>query len=251
MLSFLVYTSVFACLLAYVLAVFVPYAVVLLLPKRQRAHWMRFLTLHMGRFVIYGALHPFVRVRYEDASGGDRRPGFYVFNHRAASDAFLVAALGREVIQLVNGWPMRLPFFGFNARRCGYLDTTKTPLEAYPALIGELFRQGVSVVVFPEGTRSGSRQMNPFHSGIFKLAMDLKAPIYPCCIAGNERFPDRGFRFHRTREIRISCLPPVEPDAYAGIPSAYVLKRRVQSRIAEEAARLDNLIDRSHASIRP
>ena len=250
MLSFLVYTSVFACLLVYALAVSVPYAIVLLLPRHLSAHCMRALTLRMGRFVIYGALRPFVRVRYEDASGGGGRPGIYVFNHRAATDAFLVAALGREAIQLVNGWPMRLPFFGFNARRCGYLDTTKTPLEAYPALIGELLRQGVSVIVFPEGTRSGSRKMNAFHSGIFKLAMDLQAPIYPCCIAGNERFPDRRFRFHRTREIRISCLPPVEPETYAETPSAYVLKKRVQTRIAEEAARLDSLIDH-HASLRP
>ena len=248
MLTFLVYTSVFTCLTLYVLAVLLPYAVVLLLPRRLGAHCMRFLTLNLGRVVIYGALRPFVRVRYEDASGSGGRPGFYVFNHRAGSDAFLVAALGREVIQLVNGWPMKLPFFGFNARRSGYLDTTKTPLEAYPALVGDLLRQGVSVVVFPEGTRSGSRRMNPFHSGIFKLAMDLKVPIYPCCIAGNERFPDRRFRFHRTREIRISCLPPIEPEAYAGIPSAYALKKRVQSRIAEEAARLDALIDR-HAPL--
>ncbi len=247
MLSFLVYTSVFACLLVYALAVLLPYVIVLLLPRRLSTHWMRFLALHMGRLVIYGALRPFVRVRYEDTSGGGA-PGFYVFNHRAASDAFLVAALGREVIQLVNGWPMKLPFFGYNAKRCGYLDTTKTPLEAYPALIGDLLKQGVSVVVFPEGTRSGARQMNPFHSGIFKLAMDLKAPIYPCCIAGNERFPDRRFRFHRAHEIRISCLPPIQPEAYAEIPSAYVLKKRVHARIAEEAARLDKLID-SHASL--
>ena len=248
MLSFLVYTSVFICLLVYVLAAALPYAVVLLLPRRLSEHCMRALALHMGRLVIYGALRPFVRVRYKDASGG-QRPGFYVFNHRAATDAFLVAALGREAIQLVNGWPMRLPFFGFNARRCGYLDTTTTPLEAYPALIGDLLRQGVSVIVFPEGTRSESRRMNAFHSGIFKLAMELKAPIYPCCIAGNERFPDRRFRFHRAREIRISCLPPIQPEAYAEIPSAYVLKKRVQSRIAEEAARLDNLIDGNHAPL--
>jgi len=247
-LTFLVFTSVFLCIAVYVLAAVLPYAVILLLPRRLSAHWMRFLALNMGRVVIYVALRPFVRIRHEDHSGGGRQPGFYIFNHRAGSDAFLVATLGREGIQLVNGWPMRLPFFGFNARRCGYLDTTQTPLEAYPALIGDLFQQGVSVVAFPEGTRSGSRRMNPFHSGIFKLAMVLKAPIYPCCIAGNERFPDRRFRFHRTREIRISFLPPIMPEAYADIPSAYVLKKRVQARIAEEAARLDGLIDR-HASV--
>jgi 1-acyl-sn-glycerol-3-phosphate acyltransferase len=237
-LSFLVYTSVFICLLVYVLAVALPYAVVLLLPRRLSEHCMRALALHMGRLVIYGALRPFVRVRYKDASGG-QRPGFYVFNHRAATDAFLVAALGREAIQLVNGWPMRLPFFGFNARRCGYLDTTATPLEAYPALIGDLLRQGVSVIVFPEGTRSESRRMNAFHSGIFKLAMELKLPLYPCCIAGNEAFPDRSFKFHKTSRILVHRLPPVLPEDYANMPTAYVLKKHLHTLIAQETEKMD------------
>lgn len=242
MLTFLVYTSVFLCLAIYVLAGLLPYAIVLLLPWQLSSHCMRFLTLNLGRVVIYWALRPFVRIRFEN-NHDSRQPGIYVFNHRSASDAFLVAVLGREIIQLVNGWPMKLPFFGFNARKSGYLDTTKIPLDDYPALIGDLLRRGVSIVVFPEGTRSGSRQMNPFHSGIFKLAMDLKAPIYPCCIAGNERFPDRQFRFHRTREIRVSTLPPVRPETFSGIPSAYVLKKRIHASIAAEAARLDKFLD--------
>lgn len=249
MLTFLVYTSVFICLALYALVGILPYVVILLLPRRLSTHCMRYLTLNLGRVIIYGAFRPFVRIHLEDKSGNSQ-PGIYVFNHRSASDAILIAALGKEVIQLVNGWPMKLPFFGFNARKSGYLDATTTPLEEYPSLIGDLLSQGVSIVVFPEGTRSGGRNTNPFHSGIFKLAMDLKVPIYPCCIVGNERFPDRQFRFHRTREIRISCLPPLMPEDYASLPSAYALKKRIHARIAEEAERLDSLID-ENASLRP
>ena len=150
-----------------------------------------------------------------------------------------MALFGVEAIQIVNGWPMKLPFFGFNARKCGYLDATQTQLEEYPAIVRNLIAQGVSIIAFPEGTRSGSTKMNPFHSGIFKLAMELKLPVYPCCIAGNEAFPDRSFKFHKTNRILVHRLPPVKPEAYEKMPSTYVLKKHIHTLIAQETEKMD------------
>ncbi len=239
MRTFLVYLSVSICILIYLLVISVPYCITLLLPDRRCAHYMRLLTLYMGKTVIYIALRPFAHVQYSDLANGAVKAGIYVCNHRAATDAFLMAAFGIEAIQIVNGWPMKLPFFGFNARKCGYLDATQTPLGAYPSIVRDLISQGVSVIAFPEGTRSGSRKMNPFHSGIFKLAMELKLPVYPCCIAGNETFPDRAFKFHKTRRILVHRLPPVQPETYEKMPSAYVLKKHIHSLIAQETEKMD------------
>ena len=194
----------------------------------------------MGKAVIYIALRPFVKVEYSDLAEGIREPGIYVCNHRAATDAFLMAVFGIEAIQIVNGWPMKLPFFGFNARKCGYLDATTTPLNDYPEIIRWLIGKGVSVIAFPEGTRSGSKKMNPFHSGIFKLAMDLEIPLYPCCIAGNEKFPDRSFHFHKADRILVRRLPVLKKDVYGKMPSAYVFKKTVQRLIEEETEKMDN-----------
>lgn len=243
-LSVLVYASVIIGILLYLLIVLVPYVITLLLPPRPRAHFMRILTLYLGRVVIYGALRPFVRIRYADLATDATAPGIYVCNHRAATDAFLVAALGREAIQIVNGWPMKLPFFGFNARLNGYLDATRTAVEDYPRLTRELLDQNVSIIAFPEGTRSGSPQMNAFHSGIFQLARELQVPVYPVCIAGNERFPDRSFRFHSTRTILIRRLPPILPETYSQYPSAFVFKKRVHDLIATTTAEMDAEINR-------
>ena len=239
MRTVLVYLSVSVCILLYLLVISVPYCITLLLPSGRCAHYMRILTLYMGKAVIYIALRPFARVRYSDLAEGCKEPGIYVCNHRAATDAFLMAAFGIEAIQIVNGWPMKLPFFGFNARKCGYLDATQTQLEEYPAIVRNLIAQGVSIIAFPEGTRSGSTKMNPFHSGIFKLAMELKLPVYPCCIAGNEAFPDRSFKFHKTSRILVHRLPPVKPETYEKMPSAYVLKKHIHTLIAQETEKMD------------
>ncbi len=239
MRSFLVYLSISLCIVLYLTVVGIPYLITLMLPTETCAHYMRILTLYMGKVVIYIALHPFAQVRYTDLAAGEKAAGIYICNHRAATDAFLMAAFGIEAIQIVNGWPMKLPFFGFNARKCGYLDSTQTPLESYPQIVRKLLDKGVSIIAFPEGTRSGAKQMNPFHSGIFKLAMDLKIPIYPCCIAGNERFPDRAFKFHKTERILVKRLPAIDPETYANLPSAFVLKKKVRSLIEEETAKMD------------
>jgi len=237
--SILVYLSITLCIVLYLTVVGIPYLITLMLPAETCAHYMRILTLYMGKAVIYMALRPFARVEYTDSAAGEKAPGIYICNHRAATDAFLMAAFGIEAIQIVNGWPMKLPFFGFNARKCGYLDSTQTPLESYPQIVRKLLDKGVCIIAFPEGTRSGARQMNPFHSGIFKLAMDLKIPIYPCCIAGNERFPDRAFKFHKTERILVKRLPSIDPETYANMPSAFVLKKKVRSLIEEETSKMD------------
>ena len=222
----------------------IPYLCILLLPKQLREHLLRsFIILNLGRTVIRLGLRPFIPIQYRDEAGNDTPPGIYVCNHRAGTDAFLMALFGIEAIQIVNGWPMKLPIVGFNARMAGYLDSTKTSLEDYPAIFKNLIEKNVSIIAFPEGTRSGSRNMNIFHSGIFRLAMELGIPVYPCCIAGNEQFPDRSFHFHKSKGIIVKRLPPILPETFRKYPSAFVFKKKVHDMIQRETQLMDAELD--------
>jgi len=243
-LTLLVFISVTISIALYSAVVLLPYLCILLLPKALREHLLRsFIILNLGRSVIHLGLRPFIRIEYRDEAGSHTPPGIYVCNHRAATDAFLMALFGIEAIQIVNGWPMKLPVFGFNARLAGYLDFTKTPLEDYPKLFNDLIEKNVSIIAFPEGTRSGSRNMNSFHSGIFRLAMELGIPVYPCCIAGNECFPDRNFHFHKSKGIIVKRLPPIMPETFRQYPSAFVFKKKIHDMIQQENQRLDAELD--------
>ena len=242
MYSALLYISCVLCMTVYMALVSVLYGISLLLPARRRAHVMRGLALGLGKSVIHFGIRPFVKVVYTDAADADL-PGIYVCNHRSGLDAFLMASFDKEMIQIVNGWPMRLPFFGFNARMSEYIDSTKISVEDYPKVVGELIRKGVSVIAFPEGTRSESPVMNRFRSGIFHLAMELKVPVYPVCISGNEHFPDRRFRFHKTRAIFVKRLPPIMPEEYQKFPTAYVFKKRMHDLIQQECLNMDKTIN--------
>ena len=243
MYSALVYIVLGTSIALYSALFFVPYLFVLMLSPKRRGHYMRILTLGLGKVSLRFGMRPFVRIDYADECPGQDATGIYVCNHRSATDAFLVAVLNRDLVQVVNGWPMKLPFFGFNARMSEYIDSTRVSLDEYKAIVRDLTGRKVSVLAFPEETRSGSRDMGAFHSCIFRFAMELQLPVYPVCIAGNEKFPDRSFRFHRTHEIRIRRLPPILPEEYNRFPSAYVLKRRVREKIASACHEMDKQID--------
>ena len=207
---------------------------------------MRRLTLWLGKVALRFGMGPFVRINYIDTCPEHDEVGIYVCNHRSATDAFLMAVLGKEAVQVVNGWPMKLPFFGFNARMSEYIDSTRVSLDEYKEKIRDLTWRNVSVIAFPEEHRSGTNSMGCFHSCIFRFAMELQLPVYPLCIAGNENFPDKAFRFHRTREIQVRRLAPIMPEQYNDFPSAYVFKKRVQKMIADACYEMDIQIENSY-----
>lgn len=241
--SFLVYLSFLIWASVYCAAASVPWLLALLMPRSLRGRIMRYIALGFGLTAIRCAMRPFFRVRYEDRSGHAGEAMIHVFNHRSGSDPFLVAAMGIEIIQLVNGWPMKLPFFGYFARLAEYVDVTRTSYQDMAGHIRSMILQGTSVVAFPEGHRSCSRTMGPLHSGIFRIAKEKGLAVCPCVIVGNEDIPDRRFRFRRRGTVLVRRLPPVSGAEVGRFASAFALKRHVGGIIAAEAEKMDKELD--------
>ena len=195
-----------------------------------------------GRILIWGLPRPFLNIRYSDKAAVSPTPCIVVCNHRSSSDPFLMACLDFEVVQVVNTWPFRIPFLGWFARWAGYLSVNQMPYDEFHRRCVRLIREGVSIVAFPEGTRSGSRRLGQFRSAMFRIALEEKVPIVPLCIVGNENRPPRGsFRLHPGR-IVIHKLPACEPRDYRGM-NAFVLKNRIRALIGEETKKMDASYD--------
>ena len=183
---------------------------------------------------------PFIRLRYEDCSGGGADGGcIFVSNHRAASDAFLMCVLPHEAVQVVNTWPFYIPVIGRFAKMAGYLNIKKMTPELFNERAESLLAEGVSIIFFPEGTRSGSREMGPFHGAAFRLALGSKAPIAPICIVGNENIPPKGSFLLRSGTIRVRRLPAIRWEEYRHF-SVFALKNRVRSIIESELSLMEN-----------
>ena len=216
-----------------------------LFPPVCRRHIVRVLLLYFGLSMVKIVWRPFFRVHYRDDSQGFREPGIVVANHRAANDAFLVSLPRLSMAQTVNGWPLKLPVIGWVARWAGYLDITNWDRDTLAERAREVLAARDMIVSYPEGTRSDSRTMNAFHSGIFQLAQELKLPLYMLCIAGNEHMPDRQFRYREFHPVAVRLMKPLTAAEVGGFSSPYALKRAVFERMAAELAAMDAELDRA------
>ncbi len=193
-----------------------------------------------ARILIWVLPQPFLKVRYLDKAIGEDVPHPYIVicNHRSLSDTFLMACLSFEVIVIVNTWPFRIPFFGLFARLAGYLSVNEMSFEVFSQRCGDLLDQGVSIIAFPEGTRSGKNTMGQFRGSMFRIALDKKIPIVPMCITGNEDKPMRGSFWMNPGTILIHRLPTVRYEEFKDF-NPFKLKNYIRDIIERETKLMD------------
>lgn len=154
-----------------------------------------------------GAMRAFSRNIFRLAGVGfrvERAPGFdatrtslFVANHIDLLDAFIIYA---SVPQLVRGIELashfRIPFYGWLMKALGNLGVPADDRpDSYRRLLGDTKRsldRGVSLAVFPEGTRTRTGLVGPFNPGFFRMAIRLGCPIVPVSIVGAYEFSRKG-----------------------------------------------------------
>jgi 1-acyl-sn-glycerol-3-phosphate acyltransferase len=200
--------------------------------SRRRTLWLVRRTISNYGAMIVKCAWPWVKVRYVDRAEEDVGPFVFVANHRSFSDGFLMSCLPFECVQVVNIWPFKMPLLGIVAKIAGYLSIRQMEFDEFVRKGSVLLSEGVSIIAFPEGTRSGTTIMGPFHSSAFRLAQQAGASIVPLAITGNENIPRRGTALMRPGRIVMSKLPAITAEQYRGM-SAFELKSLVRERIQQ------------------
>ena len=211
----------------------------LFLPKRILLRRLRRAISWYGAVVIRILPWPLVRLSYKDYSKNKvKAPYLFICNHRSASDPFLLGVFPYEIVQVVNIWPFRLPVFGMVAKIAGYLNVRELPFDEFFAKTSKLFKEGVSIAVFPEGTRSRNKLVSQFHSAAFRVAIEARIPIVPVCITGNENMPPVGSPYLRPGVIKIHRLEAVTWEEYRDF-TPYKLKNYIRDIIIKETVLMD------------
>ena len=213
----------------------------LLVSHREAMRRFRLAIRWYGRVIIFVLPQPFLKVRYLDkASEGDvPKPCIVICNHRSSSDAFLMACFSFEAVQIANIWPFRIPLLGFLARLAGYLSVNEMPFESFRERCGELLDQGVSIIAFPEGTRSGVNTMGQFRGAMFRIALEKKIAIVPLCITGNEDKPSRGSFWMNPGTVLLHRLPTVHYEEFKDF-SPFKLKNYIRDMIQRQTKLMDD-----------
>jgi 1-acyl-sn-glycerol-3-phosphate acyltransferase len=97
--------------------------------------------------------------------------------------------------------------------------------------------EGVSVFLFPEGTRNYSSELKPFQKGAFRLAIENSVPVVPVVIQGTGRIVTKGSNLNKTfnrTDISVTYLDPVYPEEGEKVRE---LSRRVRTIMQDEVSR--------------
>jgi len=145
-----------------------------------------------------------------------RRPYIFAANHQSQFDIFaLLAAVPVPFSWLAKEELFRIPLLGPAMKGAGYIPINRTDRRAAFASIDQAaarVREGTSIVIFPEGTRSLDGKLKTFKKGGFFLAIKSRQPVVPVSISGSFRvLAKRSFRVHRGT-IRVHFSPPVPTD---------------------------------------
>ncbi|HEX5963860.1 MAG TPA: lysophospholipid acyltransferase family protein [Gemmatimonadales bacterium] len=186
-------------------------------------------------------LNPLWRFRYSGTMPQNpRRPFVVVSNHESFTDILLISHLPWEMKWLSKAELFRIPIMGWMMWLVGDIPVKRgfgpSALEAM-ARCRKALENRVSVMIFPEGTRSKTAELLPFKDGAFRLAVEAGVPILPLAVSGTgTALRKHDWRFGRSvAEVRV--LEPVET---AGLTLADVpaLKARIRQRIVDERAAL-------------
>jgi len=155
------------------------------------------------------------RVRIQGLENIDPRKSYIlVSNHQSTFDIF--ALLGYLPIQFrwtAKAVLFRTPFMGWAMSRIGYIPIERSsPKKAYRSILraAEVVRKGMSVIIFPEGTRSPDGNLQPFKKGVFLIALKSQAPILPITIQGASRIMRKGDWRIYPGQVRIQIDPPLD-----------------------------------------
>jgi len=157
-------------------------------------------------------------------------------NHISAFDIPILYTEVPMQFRIVANKPLfNIPFLGWHLRRSGQIPidrtTMKTTIKTLHVAVEDL-KQGLSVVIFPEGGRSISGRIQPFMNGAFYVAIKAQAPVLPCAIIGTyEALPMNTFHI-MPRKLKLRVGEPI-PTAGLTLRNVDALADRVKAVIED------------------
>lgn len=174
-----------------------------------------------------------------------RRPYVVVANHESFVDILLISHLPIEMKWLSKETFFKFPLVGWMMRMAGDVRVVRgdrTSGAAAMKTCHDRLSKRVSVMIFPEGTRSADGSLGQFKDGAFRLAIESGAPILPLVVHGTRTaLRKHDWRLGDSRaEVRVLAPVSTEGLTEADVP---VLRERVRTLIADELAVMTAAMD--------
>ncbi len=189
----------------------------LVLPfDRQRfvTHW-----LLVYQAVIISTLIPIWKIEIEGRDKAVRDSTYVIIaNHQSILDILLINCLRYRFKWISKIENINVPVLGWYLRMAGYITVNRGNEESKAEMLEKSYqclRQGISIMIFPEGTRSFDGEIGFYKRGAFQLAIQAGVPILPVIIDGTtDILPKHGLIFRSGYKVRIKVLDQLNPTSF-------------------------------------
>jgi len=162
-------------------------------------------------------INPYWNVHVEGIENIDYNKTYVVIaNHQSLADIIVLYKTRMQFKWVAKDSLFKVPFVGWCLSLGKHIRIARGELGSIKKIYREAaawLRKDMSVLFFPEGTRSETNEMNKFQNGAFKLAIKEKRPILPIRISGTgEAIPKGSWVFKTKVSPNLKILPPIDTE---------------------------------------
>jgi 1-acyl-sn-glycerol-3-phosphate acyltransferase len=143
----------------------------------------------------------------------------FVSNHQSIYDIPILFWLLRHQLRIIAKSSLgRFPFLGWHLRRTGHMlvDRRRPDRAAIFGWASRLTANGLSLIVFPEGTRSQDGHVAKFKGGSFLLALEAGLPVVPLSVVGSRHVMRKGRLAVYPGRVKVVVHAPIDTTDLAG-----------------------------------
>ena len=199
-------------------------------------HLVKYCVRPWGKTVLWACG---VRLEVEGAQNFPDAPCIVMLNHQSSLDIPIFSALlPFEWRAVMKNEVASIPFIGWVCVLSGQYFVARDGSIGDMNRVREIVRKmrnGPSVIIAPEGTRSEDGELLPFKQGGFLMASLSRVPVVPVVIWGSRDVRKKGsYELNTNRDIVVRVLPPIDTSS---LPSGKKGSEKLEGIVREEMLR--------------
>ncbi|MEK7849761.1 MAG: lysophospholipid acyltransferase family protein [Candidatus Omnitrophota bacterium] len=164
-------------------------------------------------------LNPYWKVHVNGLENIDRNRTYIIIaNHQSLADIVLIYQTKMQFKWVAKKNLFKVPFIGWSMSLARHIKLERGNFGSIKKVYrqaAEWLRGGMSVLFFPEGTRSETNEIGDFRNGAFKLAIKERVPILPIVFEGTgTAIPKGSWIFETSTTAKLKILPAIETTNY-------------------------------------
>jgi 1-acyl-sn-glycerol-3-phosphate acyltransferase len=161
------------------------------------------------------AINPYWKVKVSGLENIDHKKTYVIIaNHQSMADITIAYQMKTQFKWVAKDSLFRVPFLGWSMSLGKHIKLERGDFSSIKHVYREAavwIKDGMSVLFFPEGTRSETGKLKEFQNGAFKLAIKEGVPVLPVAIKGTFDVIKKGsWLFTPKADIRLTVLPAIE-----------------------------------------